>query len=104
MKKLGAWLGVVGDMLKDMLKRKQRAATWMDRSFHDSLLHQSSQTKIAWPSKNSRVSRAERKSSSGTAKEVNKEVTQATSRRVDFICNKGEKVEKGLKHYHWKNR
>ena len=90
MKKLGAWLGVA----EDMVKRKQRATTWMDRTFHDSFLHQSSQIRIAWPSRNSQASRAERKSSSGTAKEVNKEVTQAKSRRVDFICNKGEKVQK----------
>ena len=81
MKKLGAWLGVE----VDMLKRKQMATTWMDRTFHDSFLHQSSQVRIAWPSRNNRASRTERKSSSGTAKEVNKAVTQAKSRRVDFI-------------------
>ena len=92
MKRLGASLGVVGDMLK----RKHRAAMWMDRSFQDSLLHQSSQTKIAWPSRNRRDSRAKKRSSSGTVKEVSKEVTQAKSRRVAFICNKVEKVEKVL--------
>jgi len=91
MKKLVGSLGMVGDMLKDMVKRKQRAAMWTDRSFQDSLLHHSSQTKIAWPSRNRRASRAERKSTSGTVNEVNNEVTQARSRRVAFICNKAEK-------------
>ena len=49
MKKLVGSLGVVGDMLKDMVKRKHRAAMCTDRSFQDSPLHHSSQTKIAWP-------------------------------------------------------
>ena len=95
-RKLVGSLGVVGDMLKDLVKRKHRADIWMDKSFLDSLLHQSSQTKIAWPSRNRRDSRAKKKSSSGTVKEVSKEVTQAKSRRVAFICNKVEKVEKVL--------
>ena len=81
MKKLGAWLG----MEVDMLKRKQMATKWMDRTFHDSFLHQSSQVRITWPSRNNLASRVDRKSSSGSAKDVNKAVTQANSRSVDFI-------------------
>ena len=88
MKKLVGSLGVVGDMLKDMVKRKHRAAMWNDRSFQGSPLHHSSHIKIAWPSKNRRASRVERKSTSGTVNEVNNEITQARSRRVAFIWNK----------------
>ena len=81
MKKLGAWLGVE----VDMLKRKQMATKWMDKTFHDSFLAQSSQVRITWPWRNNLASRVERKSSCGSAKDVYRAVIQANSRSEAFI-------------------
>ena len=80
-KKPGAWLGTE----VDMLRRKQIATKWMDMTFHDSFLAQSSHVRIIWPRRNNLASRVERKCSGGSAKDVNNVVTQANSRSGDFI-------------------
>ena len=109
MKILVGSLGMVGDMVKDMVKRKHKAAMCTDRSFQDSPRHHSSHTIMAWPSKNRRASRALRKNVSGTVNEVDNERTQARSSRRAFIWNKVKSrkcsyhLNTGNKFFHFDN-
>ena len=77
----GAWLGTV--VL--MFKRKKTATKWMEMTFHESFLAQSSQVRIIWPRINSLASSIERNSSGGSAMDVKSEVKQAISRSEAFI-------------------
>ena len=80
-KKSGAWLGT--EVL--MLKRKQIPTKWMEMTFHESFLAQSSQVMIIWPRMNSLASSLERNSSGGSAMDVKRAVKQAMSRSEAFI-------------------
>ena len=88
MKILVGSLGMVGLMVKDIVKRKHKAAMCTDRKFQDSPRQHSSHTIMAWPNKNRRASRALRRNVPGTVKEVDNERTQARSSRRAFIWNK----------------